>query len=105
MVQILVTGATGFIGSHLCLVLLRKGYEIKEESDVKAERGAYFINSEISLACDEKKEWLFAADINKSSSDIATLKKELTTNNELTEKVNDEILNSSNELFLTIFFL
>ena len=28
MVQILVTGATGFIGSHLCLVLLRKGYEI-----------------------------------------------------------------------------
>ena len=25
----------------------RKGHEIKEESDVKAERGAYFINSEI----------------------------------------------------------
>ena len=28
MAMILVTGATGFIGSHLCLVLLRKGYEI-----------------------------------------------------------------------------
>ena len=28
MAKILVTGATGFIGSHLCLVLLKKGYEI-----------------------------------------------------------------------------
>ena len=28
MAKILVTGATGFIGSHLCLVLLSKGYEI-----------------------------------------------------------------------------
>ena len=27
----------------------RKGHEINEESDIKAERGAYFINSEISL--------------------------------------------------------
>ena len=81
------------------LDVYRKGYEIKEESDIKAERGAYFINSDISLGCDEKKEWLFAADINKSSSDIAALRKEIIENSKLSEKINNEILNSSNELY------
>ena len=55
----------------------RKGHQITEELDIKAERGAYFINSDFSLEQNEKEEWLFAADINKSSSDIATLKNEV----------------------------
>ena len=28
MKNILVTGGTGFIGSHICLLLLEKGYEL-----------------------------------------------------------------------------
>ena len=77
----------------------RKGHEVTEELDVKAERGAYFINADFSLVQNEKKEWLFAADINKSSSDIAKLKKEIISNNDLISKVKSEILNSSNELY------
>jgi hypothetical protein len=77
----------------------RKGHEVTEELDVKAERGSYFINADFSLAQNEKKEWLFAADINKSSSDIAKLKKEIILNNDLISKVENEILNSSNELY------
>ena len=28
MIRLLITGAAGFIGSHTCLLLLEKGYEI-----------------------------------------------------------------------------
>ena len=77
----------------------RKGHQLREELDIKAERGAYFINSDFSLEQNEKKEWLFAADINKSSSDIATLKNEIITNNNLIKEIKKEILNSSNDLY------
>ena len=77
----------------------RQGHELKEEYDIKAERGAYFINADFLLKPDEKKEWLFAADINKSSSDIVVLKQEILSNNKLIEQINSEILSSSNELY------
>ncbi|MDC0406327.1 hypothetical protein OAM46_04725 [Gammaproteobacteria bacterium] len=94
------------LGLDNCKVLLssyqldkfRKGHDVNQEIDVKAEKGAYFIHSSISLKENEKKEWLFAGDINKSSSDIIALKENIVNNN-LIEDINQEILNSSNELY------
>jgi hypothetical protein len=94
------------LGLDNCKVLLsshqldkfRKGHDVNQEIDVKAEKGAYFIHSSISLKENEKQEWLFAGDINKSSSDIVALKENMVNNN-LIEDINEEILNSSNELY------
>ncbi|MDC0392221.1 hypothetical protein OAM80_00365 [Gammaproteobacteria bacterium] len=94
------------LGLDNCKVLLsshqldkfRKGHDVNQEIDVKAEKGAYFIHSSISLKENEKQEWLFAGDINKSSSDIVALKENMFKNN-LIEDINEEILNSSNELY------
>jgi hypothetical protein len=94
------------LGLDNCKVLLssqqldkfRKGHDVNQEIDVKAEKGAYFIHSSISLKENEKKEWLFVGDINKSSSDIVALKENIVNNN-LIEDINQEILNSSNELY------
>ena len=94
------------LGLDNCKVLLsshqldkfRKGHDVNQEIDVKAEKGAYFIHSSISLKENEKQEWLFAGDINKSSSDIVALKENMFNNN-LIEDINEEILNSSNELY------
>ena len=94
------------LGLDNCKVLLssqqldkfRKGHDVNQEIDVKAEKGAYFIHSSISLKENEKQEWLFVGDINKSSSDIVALKENIVNNN-LIEDINQEILNSSNELY------
>ena len=94
------------LGLDNCKVLLssqqldkfRKGHDVNQEIDVKAEKGAYFIHSSISLKENEKQEWLFVGDINKSSSDIVALKDNIVNNN-LVEDINQEILNSSNELY------
>ena len=94
------------LGLDNCKVLLssqqldkfRKGHDVNQEIDVKAEKGAYFIHSSISLKENEKQEWLFVGDINKSSSDIVALKENIVNKN-LVEDINQEILNSSNELY------
>ncbi|MFL2698882.1 MAG: hypothetical protein ACJ0FH_02745 [Gammaproteobacteria bacterium] len=94
------------LGLDNCKVLLssqqldkfRKGHDVNQEIDVKAEKGAYFTRSSISLKENEKQEWLFVGDINKSSSDIVALKENIVNNN-LIEDINQEILNSSNELY------
>ena len=94
------------LGLDNCKVLLssqqldkfRKGHDVNQEIDVKAEKGAYFIHSSISLKENEKQEWLFVGDINKSSSDIVALKENIVNNN-LIEDINQEILSSSNELY------
>ena len=95
------------LGLDNCKVLLssyqldkfRKGYDVNQETDVKAEKGAYFIHTSISLPKNEKKEWLFAADINKSSSNIISLKENILNNKNLIKDINQDILNSSNELY------
>jgi len=51
----------------------RRGVEVQEEIDVKAERGGYFINSSIELGASETKEWKIILDVNKSQSDIVKL--------------------------------
>lgn len=55
----------------------RRGQEISEEVDVKAEKGAYFLENAFELKGEEVKNWLIAADINKGPSEVAALKKEL----------------------------
>lgn len=51
----------------------RKGGSIKQEEDVKGEKGAYFICSQISLASGEEKNWLVVADVNQSQPAVIQL--------------------------------
>ena len=85
--------------SSLQLDAFRKGFDINEETDIKAEKGAYFVQSSFCLKGGQKEEWMFAADINKSSSDLIELKDSLSRNKNIIEDINEEILNSSNELY------
>ena len=69
----------------------RKGIELKEESDVKAEKGAYFINADLILAAKGEKEWMLVADINQNASQIVSLAKAITHDKNLTSKVKEDI--------------
>ncbi|MGB5264339.1 MAG: hypothetical protein WBN28_12125, partial [Lutimonas sp.] len=56
--------------SSLQLKYFRKGKEVKQEQDIKAEKGAYFIVSDFFLKPNEDKSWMFVADVNQSISGI-----------------------------------
>ena len=76
----------------------RKGYGVIQETDVKAERGAYFINTSLELVSGTEKEWMIVADISKTVSDIIELKNELDSPETLSKSVIEDINLGSDRL-------
>ena len=77
--------------SSLQLKKFRKGEEIKEETDVKAEKGAYFISKKITLQATEAKEWIIVADVNKNHAEIIALAEEIISQSDLYQTVCEKI--------------
>jgi hypothetical protein len=80
-----------YLVSSLQLNNFRAGDTVTQEEDVKAEKGAYFLNSTIELSELESKEWVIVADVNKDHSDVALLIKRVQENENLLEKVNKDV--------------
>lgn len=77
--------------STLQLNAFRKGQTLKEEIDVKAEKGAYFIQSEAVLASGERKEWRIMADVNKDHKAIAKLINDICNDSNIVDEVRENI--------------
>ena len=80
-----------YLLSSLQLKNFRNGNNITQEEDVKAEKGAYFICSTISLNPSETKNWHFVADVNLDHAAIAELSESITNNENLVSKIQDSI--------------
>jgi len=77
--------------SSMQLDNFRKGLSIQEETDIKAEKGAYFVNGDASLSADQTKEWLIVANVNISISQLLELKNSIKNDRQLAKKVNADI--------------
>ncbi|HEY9172169.1 MAG TPA: hypothetical protein VI136_07795 [Verrucomicrobiae bacterium] len=51
----------------------RRDELLRTETDIRAERGAYFVNAELLLRQGETADWLIVADVDRGPSDIAEL--------------------------------
>ena len=69
----------------------RKGQHIVEETDVKAEKVAYLIHTELLLPQGTEKEWMIIADVSKSHSDVVTLVEKIKNDTDLVNQVRDKI--------------
>lgn len=76
----------------------RKGLPLTNENDVRAERGAYFINGQLSLVSKESSSWYIVSDINQSMIDVSLLKQYLNTPDTLIELLKTDIEHSEKEL-------
>jgi len=79
----------------------RKGHQVKEDSDVRAERGAYLINADINLEAGKDNTWYIIADVNKDAGQIATLVHILKGNNSI-ELINKDVAEGTKELIKII---
>ena len=80
-----------YLLSSLQLKNFRKRIPLQEEYDVKAEKGAYFLNAEIVLSAKGEKEWMIIADVNKNHSAVAKISKKIVQNQQLEQLVKDDI--------------
>ena len=77
--------------SSLQLKKFRKTGFVQEETDVKAEKGAYFINADVLLESNSQKEWMLIANVNQDHSDIASISQSIKTDTQLEKQVNQNI--------------
>ena len=88
--------------SSLQLDDFRNGNPIEEETDIKAEKGAYFTVADLNLESKEEKQWATIADVNKSSAKVINLSEEIKANDNIWSAVCDDVeLGTQNLLKLT----
>lgn len=80
-----------YLVSSLQLDNFRKGKPIFQETDVKAEKGAYFVSSSINLEANTTKEWKIIANVNQNHSAVALLIRSIKEDKSLAQKVTDNI--------------
>ena len=69
----------------------KKGQMVTEETDIRASRGAYYVNTCFELAKNAKKDWMIVAEINPDSVDVANLNQFIKTNQNPEKEVNTDI--------------
>ena len=87
-----------YLVSSVQLNAFRKGLQIQQENDVKAERGAYFINKEITLIPRKEQKWIIVADVNQSQSELIALIDEIKNNKNIKKQLEEDIETGSKKL-------
>ena len=88
--------------SSLQLNTFRKGGAVAQEEDIRAEKGAYFVVSELQIKSNDEKEWLLIADVTKGPSDVVNISDAIIKGQGLKSQILENIeLGTKNLLALT----
>ena len=84
--------------SSLQLDTFRKGQPIVQEENVRAERGAYFLNSQFGLTPSTSKQWYLVAELNQGPEKVAELQRMLREENDIENQLNADIAKGTENL-------
>ena len=87
-----------YLLSSLQLDKFRTGQDIQQETDIRAEKGAYFIKAVLTLTPKSEKQWLTLADINKSIIDITNISNKIKNQKNLVNLISEDVNLGSIEL-------
>ncbi|NND10847.1 MAG: hypothetical protein HKN96_06530, partial [Flavobacteriaceae bacterium] len=80
-----------YLISSLQLDNFRKGKDIENEIDIKAEKGAYFVKTDFVLPPNTDKEWLIIANVNQSVPQVVEVSEQIKKEDNLMQLVQDNI--------------
>lgn len=69
----------------------RNGLSIHNEEDIKAEKGAYFVTSEVNIGAGNSKSWMIIANLNQSQSSVLSISELIRNDKNLTESIYQDI--------------
>ena len=91
-----------YLLSSLQLEKFRSGGSLEQETDIKAEKGAYFISNSLRLEKGEENNWMMVANVNQSVSGIIEISSKLKNKNTLKKEVLEDVeLGTQNLIGLT----
>ena len=71
---------------------------LKQETEVRAERGTYFLHTTLALSRGQTRDWYLVADVNQGPSDVAELNRLLRQPAKLRKLVDADIVRGTEEL-------
>ncbi len=80
----------------------RRGKQINEEIDIKAERGAYLLTADITLDKNAQEQWTLVANVNQSINDIVEIKKHIKNQSTLLQELNDSVEEGTQQLIALV---
>jgi hypothetical protein len=80
-----------YLLSSLQLNQFRRKQAVHEEVDIKAEKGAYFINADILLEPQSEKEWIIVANVNQTHASVAKISAKIKDGKELSQLIKQDI--------------
>jgi len=80
-----------YLLSSLQLDNFRRGDSIQQEEDIKAEKGAYFVQSNLTLDPGAESQWMIMANVNQNISDIVEISEKIKSEKGLMQEVLDDI--------------
>lgn len=83
--------APKYLVSSLQVNDFRNGNAIHQEDDIKGEKGAYFLNSEITLDPKSSKNWMIVANVNQNHSDIISTIDAIQSDKNLLDKITSDV--------------
>jgi hypothetical protein len=84
--------------SSLQLSNFRKGLKVSEEIDIKAEKGSYFVGTDLNLEAGGEKTWMIVAEVNQTMLDIAEISELLRNGSDAELEVRKDIETGSKNL-------
>ncbi len=89
---------TTYLVSSLQLDDFRKGNSVQEETDIKAEKGAYFMSAQLNIAAKSATNWMIVANVNQSASGISSISGRLKSAASLEKAVLEDIETGTQKL-------
>jgi hypothetical protein len=80
------------------LNIFRKGKDITEETDIRALRGSYFVNTAFSLNPGTSRQWYIVAEINQDIGDIKALEELLNSDQDIEDLLEEDIRKGTENL-------
>lgn len=80
-----------YLLSSLQLDNFRRGETVMQEVDVKAEKGAYFVSTNIEISAGSKEDWLFIMNVNQSISDVVEISELIKSENNIQQLIEENI--------------
>ncbi len=76
----------------------RIGLPIKQETDIRASRGAYYMNTKFSLDKGQEKEWFIVAELSQDSSKVAALTELVKHGKKIPQQIKNDVAEGTNNL-------
>ena len=78
----------------------RKGVKLTQEVDIKAERGAYFLNTTIEILAKKESSWMQIANVNQTITDVVAISEMIKNDVDIKNKLQKSIDKGTENLII-----